>query len=286
MKSSQITLIVIGFILLALMATNPSIEDHRQAVIEKMKEKIEESSNSESKNEWQKAGEAIGMAIGQGFLEKAVSRNNYLLFSLTKVTFGDNVKQIGVGAFGNVFIFEDYDDVKDKFSETKNEIISISPKSISLFERGVDLYYGQKDYEKAESVLKDAIYADENNYKALVVLSDLLINRYYVQNYEKALNYINKAINIKPNLDTCYFQRGMIYLDYGKHLNAIDDFTKTISLNPKYADAFYYRALIYGGDFYADEKGINDKSKACSDINSAIGFGMSGIDHYKEKFCH
>jgi hypothetical protein len=68
MKSSQVTLIVVGFILLALMATNPSIEDHRQAVIEKMKEKIEESSNSESKNEWQKAGEAIGMAIGQGFV--------------------------------------------------------------------------------------------------------------------------------------------------------------------------------------------------------------------------
>jgi tetratricopeptide (TPR) repeat protein len=286
MKSSQVTLIVVGFILLALMATNPSIEDHRQAVIEKMKEKMEESSDSESKNEWQKAGEAIGMAIGKGFVEKAVSRDNYILFSLTKVSFGDNVKQIGVGAFGNVFIFEDYDDVKNKFSETKNEIIPISPKSISLFERGVDLFYSQSEYEKAESVLKEAYFVDEKNYKALLVLSELLIFKYYTRDYEKALLYINKAIQIKPDLDTCYFQRGMINSEYGKHLNAINDFTKTISLNSNYADAFYYRALIYGDSYYTEDKTIYDKNKACSDINSAIGLGKSGIDHYKEEFCH
>jgi hypothetical protein len=116
MKSSQITLIIIGFILLALMATNPSIEDHRQAVTEKMKEKMTESSNSESKNEWQKAGEAIGMAIGGGIVEKSVSRDNYLLFSLTKITFGDKSKNIGLGIIGNVWIFND-----SKFGESDND---------------------------------------------------------------------------------------------------------------------------------------------------------------------
>ena len=109
MKSSQITLIVIGFILLALMATNPSIEDHRQAVTAKMKEKMTESSNSESKNEWQKAGEAIGMAIGGGIVEKSVSRDNYLLFSLTKFSFpiderGKNFSHIGLGICGKVWM--------------------------------------------------------------------------------------------------------------------------------------------------------------------------------------
>jgi hypothetical protein len=108
MKSSQITLIVIGFILLALMATNPSIEDHRQAVMEKMKEKMAESSNSESKNDWQKAGEAIGMSLGQGIVEKAVSRGNFLLFSLTKISFRENVKQIGIGAFGKVWLNDNF----------------------------------------------------------------------------------------------------------------------------------------------------------------------------------
>lgn len=115
MKQSQITLIVIGFILLALMATNPSIEDHRQAVVEKVKENIAKSSNSDSKNQWQKAGEVIGMAIGQGILEKAVSRENYLLFSLTKVSFGDKSNNIGVGILGKVSV-KDYDDIKESLS--------------------------------------------------------------------------------------------------------------------------------------------------------------------------
>jgi hypothetical protein len=124
MKSSQITLIVISFILLALMATNPSIEDHRQAVVEKMKEKMTESSNSDTKNEWQKAGEAIGMAIGGGIVEKAVSRDNYLLFSLTKISFGDKAKNIGFGLLGNVFV-TNYDDSKnDAGSSVDNKAAS------------------------------------------------------------------------------------------------------------------------------------------------------------------
>jgi hypothetical protein len=123
MKLSQITLIVICFIILALMATNPSIEDHRQAVMEKMKEKMAESSNSDSKNEWQKAGEAIGMAIGQGIVEKAVGRDNYLLFSLTKSSFGDNVKYIGLGVLGKVYFIDNLNETYNESAKSVNPII-------------------------------------------------------------------------------------------------------------------------------------------------------------------
>jgi len=64
MKKSQITLIIIGFILLALMATNPSIEDHRQAVMNEIKKKMSE--DSDPNNKWEQVGQAIGMAFGQG----------------------------------------------------------------------------------------------------------------------------------------------------------------------------------------------------------------------------
>ena len=36
MKSNQILIIIIGFILVALMATNPSAEEHKEAVKEKV----------------------------------------------------------------------------------------------------------------------------------------------------------------------------------------------------------------------------------------------------------
>jgi len=64
MKKSQITLIIIGFILLALMATNPTIEDHRQAVMNEIKEVL--SQDSDPNNKWEQVGQAIGMAFGQG----------------------------------------------------------------------------------------------------------------------------------------------------------------------------------------------------------------------------
>ena len=104
MKTSQISLLVFGFILIALMATNPSIEDHRIAVFDEMKEKIPSSSSSVSTNEWQKAGEAIGFAIGKGILENAVSRENYILFSGTKITLNGNQKFVGIGILGNVWV--------------------------------------------------------------------------------------------------------------------------------------------------------------------------------------
>jgi hypothetical protein len=128
MKSSQITLIVIGFILFALMATNPTLEDHRQAVIEKMKDKMAESSNSDSKNELQKAGEAIGMTIGQGLIDKAVIRDNYLFFSLTQI----NENYIGIGVASKVFIFFDSENNKI-FSFSFTEIISLILIALSIF---------------------------------------------------------------------------------------------------------------------------------------------------------
>jgi len=102
MKKSQITLIISGFILLALMATNPSIEDHRQAVMNEIKKQMSE--DSDPNNNWEQVGQAIGMAFGQGIVENVVTRDNYFIFSITKISFNNIKKSIGYGALGNVYI--------------------------------------------------------------------------------------------------------------------------------------------------------------------------------------
>ena len=43
-------------------------------------------------------------AIGKGILENAVSRENYILFSLTKITLNGNQKFVGIGILGNVWV--------------------------------------------------------------------------------------------------------------------------------------------------------------------------------------
>lgn len=116
MNKTQITLIITGFILLALMATNPSIEDHREGVKKMYKEKLE-SINKEEKNDLAiKMGTGIASLIGDGFINKIVSRKNFLLFSVTNISMGDKSMNIGLGVFGQVFL-QDYDKLKNTFSE-------------------------------------------------------------------------------------------------------------------------------------------------------------------------
>jgi len=148
MKKSQITLIIIGFILLALMATNPSIEDHRQAVMNEIKKKMSQESNPD--NKWEQVGQAIGMAFGQGIIEKAVTRDNYLIFSITKISFNDKPKYFGIGILGHVFT-NDYEKIKNSGSESENwtgkyeygdQILNIADDRSCIIEAaGIQVYF-------------------------------------------------------------------------------------------------------------------------------------------------
>lgn len=117
MNKNQIKPIIIGFILLALMATNPSIEDHRQAVMEEIKKKI--SGDSKPNDKWEQVGQAIGIAFGQGIIENSVTRDNYIIFSITKINFADKVKNIGFGILGKVYL-NDYSSINESFNAQTN----------------------------------------------------------------------------------------------------------------------------------------------------------------------
>jgi len=111
MNTTQKTIAIVGFILLALLATNPSIEDHREGVKEMYKKKLGEMKKDKKDDLATQIGTGIGMLIGDGFIDKIVSRENYLLFSLTKVIIADKKKNIGIGILGQVFV-QDYEKIK------------------------------------------------------------------------------------------------------------------------------------------------------------------------------
>jgi len=159
MKSNQITLIVLGFILLALMATNPSIEDHREGVKKIYKEKLEKINKQENGNLGAQIGTGIASLIGNGFIDKIVSRDNYLLFSLTKVSLGDKSKNIGFGILGNVFI-KDYDDIKESLADNNNiennELTKKSDSISSIIKQKKSFYSDYEDVPYKKS-LTDSI---------------------------------------------------------------------------------------------------------------------------------
>jgi hypothetical protein len=124
MKKQQVVLVIIGFFLLTLMATNPSIEDHREGVKKMYKKKLNELNNEKQNDLGSQIGTGIASLIGDRFIDKIVSRENYLLFSVTKATFGSQTKKIGFGVLGNVYV-SDYDKINNGNLENDESSIEI-----------------------------------------------------------------------------------------------------------------------------------------------------------------
>lgn len=80
-------------------------------------------------------------------------------------------------------------------------------------------------------------------------------------NYDLAIKEYVKAIDGNPKYADSYNKRGLVYFNKNMYEQAIKDYTKAIQLNPKYTDAYNNRGIIY----YNQEKydlAILDYSKA------------------------
>jgi hypothetical protein len=116
MKQNQITLIIIGFILVALMATNPSTEEHKEAIKKEIFKAIESDNNSNSAHQ---LGEKFGESIGGAIIDKMVQRQNYVLFSMATVKIvkmeGVTNNAITLGIFGQIILLKRYDKESKEF---------------------------------------------------------------------------------------------------------------------------------------------------------------------------
>jgi tetratricopeptide (TPR) repeat protein len=79
---------------------------------------------------------------------------------------------------------------------------------------------------------------------------------------QKAIEYLNEAIKLKPYLAEAYNNRGNAYGDLGQHQQAITDYNEAIRLKPDYAHAYSNRGNAY---FIQSNNslGCSDAQKAC-----------------------
>jgi len=68
--------------------------------------------------------------------------------------------------------------------------------------------------------------------------------------YDRAIAYFNKAIELNPRYSDAYNNRGFAYYEKGQYDKAISDYNKAIELNPKFAMAYNNRGIAY---FYKKE---------------------------------
>ncbi len=102
---------------------------------------------------------------------------------------------------------------------------------------------------------------------------------------KKALADYNSALKLNvfssSSYRNAYFNRGLIYSNYGKTDSAFADLTRVIEIDPGYADAYINRGLLY----YSVGKNnlaIADYNKAIAlDPNNANAYNNKGLLYYK-----
>jgi hypothetical protein len=95
-----------------LAIANPSIDSHKEAVEQKLYSQSDISKVTDADLD---SFATVGYALADGAIfsvidsmVEGISRDNYILFSLTKATYEGNSRYIGLGLLGKVFITNKY----------------------------------------------------------------------------------------------------------------------------------------------------------------------------------
>jgi tetratricopeptide (TPR) repeat protein len=109
----------------------------------------------------------------------------------------------------------------------------------------------------------------------LIHKANALINEKGINEPQRALEYLNKAIELQPDNEAAYNLRGFIYFNQGQNQQAIDNFSKAIQLNPTNAENFNSRGSVYNK--------IGQYQEAIQDFNNAILLDSNAAQFYNNR---
>ena len=139
--------------------------------------------------------------------------------------------------------------------------ISINPKYMAAYHHRADAYLGLGMYREAAADATQVLTLQPE-----VTDPDLLLLRARAYAGDKKLNPaledLNKAIEVKPDLVDAYIERGMVFAQARRFDDAIGDLTRAIEIDPQNVKAYAMRA---SAKLQAE---ANDD--ALSDVNQAL----------------
>jgi tetratricopeptide (TPR) repeat protein len=92
---------------------------------------------------------------------------------------------------------------------------------------------------------------------------------------EKAIKYLNKAIELQQNNAETYNNRGTAYYNLGQYKMAIEDFNRAINLKQDNAEACNNRGAAY--------KKLDQYQLAIESFNKAISLKQDFVDAYNNR---
>lgn len=173
------------------------------------------------------------------------------------------------------------------YKGTTQGLLKQYSSSINYYNRAIELdkansfFYLNRSEIQAEMI--DFVSAIENNMPVMALdgNSATMKNRekkdVRTYNYDVAIDDLNTAERLSPNLTYIYYNRGNLKCLSNKMPEAIDDYTKAIKLYPYFAEAYFNRGLV---QIY-----LRDTQKGCLDISKAGELGIEEAYSIIKKYC-
>ncbi len=126
--------------------------------------------------------------------------------------------------------------------DDSNYLISISPTLLIARQRRAEVLMNLADWREAEAELRRILDRRDEHVMALVHLGTCLIA---MDKAEQAERPLNSALRIDSSNSDAWYQRGLLYLDFGRGQEALSDFESAARNDPKHIDARLMIAAIF-----------------------------------------
>lgn len=130
----------------------------------------------------------------------------------------------------------------------------------------VDVYFSQNNTRFAKELLEITVKRFPENVEALLKLSELY---FLVKQYQKGIDFANKALKVDENLAKAYYLKGSIYRESGDTSKAISSLETAIEQDNRFEDAFYDLGVLYAA---------KKNPLALEYYNNALKINPSGLD--------
>jgi len=186
----------------------------------------------------------------------------------------------------------------DKAIEEYRNTIRIDPKYARAYIGLGKLYWEDKRYEEALTLLKQAAaklpysqeiekLSDAISFEYMTYCLDKGIDVFLSGNQKKARDLLNKALEIRPDFAYAHYTLGYFYYAENNRKEAEEALNRAIQVDPRYWPA--YKLLgdmcMEKGDYkeavtkYSVALNLN---RGSASVNNDLGLALMQVEHYKE----
>ncbi|HEX8597949.1 MAG TPA: tetratricopeptide repeat protein [Chloroflexia bacterium] len=174
------------------------------------------------------------------------------------------------------YVWLDQDEAIRLFSEA----IRLDPAMKDAYYDRADAYWEQAEYDLAVADYRmllglDPAEAAALHYNIGLIYLQRAEEQERLDDYDRAIEEFDQAIEIDPDYADAYFERGNAYLDKGEYDPALADYNRVLQIDTEYANAYYNRGWVFGLR--------KDWESAIAEYSKYLALEPNDIDAYLER---